>query len=293
MQKAVFGLAAFGLVALQAIGADYPNYQGPQGPVNGWYQSGRFPYAQQNPNSGGWGPVTAAPTSGTAVMGSPNPNSGGWGPVMAAPMPTPMMPTPMANCGWANNCYPRHEYDVLERLKDFLCFRPTVPCEFWLRTTCYVPPTYTMFPPCCHANGCDCASCFGGRPHLFRTARSGCGPSCNAGYMPMANGCPVNGMPQTTPEIGWSPMTVASQPANRPTSVAYTKPPATVAFSKPAEIFAPVTQQAMVSPLQKTNGTFVPTWLPQQQTPRSAIVPTTTSSSIPFTPASYYQPPRQ
>jgi hypothetical protein len=273
MRKAMIAMTAFGAIALPAVAGDYPNYPVGPGPNNSWSSSpSNFP-PQAVPVGPGCGPAY---------------------PMYASPY----------------DYYRQRDGDKLHRLMDFLCYKPTVPCEFWLRPTCYVPPTYTMFPPCCNANGCDCGCGYGGRPHLFRTARSGCGPSCSPGYAPMANGCPVmaiqaapatpamaiqaapampaaapvNGWRMTTstaPANLWHPMTSAN-PASRPTTVTYTKPAAMVVSNSPAQVFVPVTLPPANVINQNAPGTFTPSWLGQQ-----------TGSQSPVTPSGYYFAPRQ
>jgi hypothetical protein len=50
--------------------------------------------------------------------------------------------------------------DRLNKLIDFLLYRPTPGCDCCPQTTSYVPPLHAWFPPCCHANGQNgCASC--------------------------------------------------------------------------------------------------------------------------------------
>src|SRR5262245_39449180 len=43
--------------------------------------------------------------------------------------------------------------DRLNKLIDFLLYRPTPGCDCCPQTTSYVPPLHAWFPPCCHANG--------------------------------------------------------------------------------------------------------------------------------------------
>jgi hypothetical protein len=268
MRNAIFAISALGAITLHAMAADYPNYPGYQAPMNGWNTSGAFSYSQFGQCNASYGPMMQ------------NPGYGGY-----------------CNRGDCNGSYSssQGEYKV-RKFMDFLCYKPTVPCEFWCRTTCYVPPLYTNFPPCCNATGGDCASCCGGRPHLFRTARSGCGPSCSSGCAPMANGCPAISAPGGMPETGVYSYSAPSQTPNRSTGAIYSQAPMTVAYTKPSTVFVPAAQQSTNQVSGVTQTTFVPFWYAQQLQMRSPSVPaasTVSGLTAPLPQASYYLPPRQ
>jgi hypothetical protein len=278
MKKAIIAITTFGAIAFPAFAGDYPNYPVGPGP--------NYPVLPAPMN--GWGYMPAD------LVAQAPPYAPGWG------LAYPCNSSPY-------DYYRQRDGEKLRRLVDFLCYKPNVPCEFWLRPTCYVPPNYTMFPPCCNATGCDCNCGYGARPHLFRTARSGCGPTCNPGYAPMANGCPVMPMPMAAPAMpasvptmpaampvnGWQMMTStaptngwqmmpAANPAARPATVTYTKPASTAISYSAAPVFVPVTQKPVNAMNQNTAGTFTPSWLNQQ-----------TGSQYPVSPTGYNFAPRQ
>ena len=89
-----------------------------------------------------------------------------------------------ATNGACNTCgtQRRDRRDWWQKCKDFLCYKPTIPCETWPKPTPYTPPLRMWFPP--HGSGpCDtgCAATgMLGRRHApcgtCNTCANGAGP---------------------------------------------------------------------------------------------------------------------
>ena len=135
-----------------------------------------------------------------------------------------------ATCGTCNACGDKGDRgERWQKFKDFLCYKPTIPCDSRPRPTPYIPPLTAWFP--CHSSG-PCSTCDSGCAATGILGRriAPCG-SCNGGA---ANAGPAMlGMPsvqQTVPR-GPAPMyyttlarpVAAVTPTTAPQSYSVTK----------------------------------------------------------------------
>src|SRR5260221_3412984 len=88
-----------------------------------------------------------------------------------------------ATCG--EGCGEGGRSNKLQRLIDFLLYRPSVPCDCCPKTTQYVPPLYMWNPNYCHANlGNSCTPvCTKNRG--MKREKAGCATCGNAAGVPM------------------------------------------------------------------------------------------------------------
>ncbi len=259
MRTGIVSITALGMLALQASAGDLPSYPASQAPNSGWMPYNAYP---------NFGPQQ--PCYGNACSAHP----------------------PKRNANYCDDNGGREGQYRLERFKEWLCYRPTEPCEFWLRKTMYVPPNYTWFPPICHAGGCCGTVCGCVRQRGFGKDHSSCGPTCGNATGPMSGGYPVVSAPPIVPGTVGNPASASARPVNHPATVAYTKP---AAVAKPATVFVPAAQPmgqaAPVGPAMN----FAPTWSTQQSSPQQvtpAAATSSSSSAYPPPPTTYYIPPR-
>ncbi len=86
----------------------------------------------------------------------------------------------------------------LLRLIDFLCYKPSIPCDCGLKTTRYTPPLYMWFPNSCHATGaCGAPACVKNRGK--KKEAGGCATCGACGGTPVLNGTPVPMAPTQAP----------------------------------------------------------------------------------------------
>jgi hypothetical protein len=140
--------------------------------------------------------MPAAAQDGSSLASQYNPSqvtqvSTPWGAVVGAqqPMISRQKKTGMpwrtgaasgSSCG-SNGCGTEHTHgERLEKLIDFLLYRPTIPCDRCLRPSEYMPPLTAYFPNRCNATMGDGTGCQGGcRHHAVANPRTGCA-SCAA-----------------------------------------------------------------------------------------------------------------
>ena len=252
MTQRTWAATILSLAALQAHGADY-------GPIQTVGGAG----CSSCQNSG----AAIAPRPG-AVLGQRTP--------MLDPTPRPTF-GPTHTCNWTESQKTRS--DRVQKLVEFMLYRPTIPCDCLPRPTGHVPPLNAWFPNTCSASAADCSA-----PCAKRLQRStgGCA-TCAASI-----GTPVKMHGAQHQPAPATPTALTPLPTMRPTiqPVASPVPPrqhTTLARpSMPPYYPAP---RAMPQTIQQP---AVP-YYPRESTP-SYVVPSSPYGGM--QPAAYPQPQR-
>lgn len=195
MKRGLFAAAILGLAAVSATAGDvYTPYPGCG--ANGTYN----PYAAYQPQTRGHGGIRHGATRGGCNA-----------------------------CG-TQQCDRR---DRWQKFMDFLCYKPTIPCETWCQPTPYTPPLRAWFPP--HRDGMCDTGCANTGAFGRRLAPCGNGGHCASCAHAAHSGAPLAPAAQPAVPTVPAPKSSAYMTLARPAPVAGpTIVPQSYTVTKPA-----------------------------------------------------------